>query len=544
MSHSGWNNTDHISGIAGTIPSGSPHTIHVRFNPAAVATFRVAAVLYADTSNAHLLAINNATPQFRSTAAGSTVTLSSSETLSADTWYSLVIKATSTTDRKIYVNGVQRGSSTTSSAPSSFTAMRIGANASTGNACGSDHIAEYALYNAALSDDDIAALAVKSARSVRPDALVSYLKLLDSASRDEVNLPATLTGTPTKDTGHPRVYYQRRSGLFIPKPGTSAVAVTAPKLSSASTLRAATVTPVIAATSPKLASASVLRAGTVTPEIAITAPKLSSASVLRAGVSSLAITSPKLDSASVLRAGTVAPAIAVTSPKLESASVLRAGTVTPVLAVTAPKLDSASVLRAGVVSGDVDKVIIAPKLASTSVLHAASVSLQVAVTAPHLASVSALYGASVAEDVVTPPAETPSTTAGGGGGGAQFYRGRYRHDIRKAIRRALDDLSGVRSSRSRKRRVRRIASEFAAEFAFDVPMPLFARMPDIAPLEPIRLQLLQLGQALRQREIAAGEARAKAAEMQRLFAEYEMEAARIERDEEEEALALILAIAA
>lgn len=414
---------------------------------------------------------------------------------------------------------------------------------------------------------------------------------------------------------------------FEVKAGTSNVSLTAPKLSSGSTLRAHTVTPVLSATAPLLSSGSVLRGSslqlqlsapklgstsvlygvTASPVITTSPPLLASGSVLRATSVALHLSAPKVDSASelrdpstaltlaapritsasVLRDHSVAPVITVTAPLRGSVSVLRDHTVTPVIALTSAKLSSASALFAPTITvNEAGVTLSAPLLQSTSALHDPSLALQATLTAPKLDSAGTLYGTSVtftlaapllasvsvlrdhsvapvitvSPDVlassgalhtptldvagaVTPPAETPTVTTGGGGA-AQFYRGRYRRDIRKAIRRALDDLSGVRSSRSRKRRVRRIATQFVAEFDFDMPSAALVAMPDVAMLEPIRLQILQTGLALRQKEIEADVARAKAEEMGRLFAAYEAEVARIEREEEEEALALILSIAA
>lgn len=335
---------------------------------------------------------------------------------------------------------------------------------------------------------------------------------------------------------------KRRSpiGTFTANTG-GAVSLTAPKLSSTSVLRDHTVTPVIAITAPKLDSTSVLRAPTVA--LQVTAPKISSASVLRAPTVAPqpAVTAPKLASTSTLRAPTVAPDIAVTAPKLASGSTLRAPTVAPVIAVTSPKLASASTLRAPTVAVDGGTTLEAPKLASTSVLRAPTISLVVDITAPKLASTSVLRDHTVVEGTVAPPVETPTGTTGGGPN--VFYRGRRRFEVRKAIDRALRELADAKTPRARKRKARRVAKEFIEAFDISIaaiPVPETVP-PQFLPLEQARSAVFDLALKLREKEAASAENAKRLAE---LFQQYRAEVAKIEQREEEDAIALILAVAA
>ncbi len=144
------------------------------------------------------------------------------------------------------------------------------------------------------------------------------------------------------------------------------------------------------------------------------------------------------------------------------------------------------------------------------------------------------------------PTPEPAAPGAGGGPAAYWYRGKYRKEVRRTIDAAIRELSDIgetRSPRSRKRKIRRVAREVSDALQFDVPAQLH-RMPEFNALDPIRLKLLETSLALREAEMAAEMRRQKAEEMQRLFAEYEATMQRIEREEEEEAIALIMVMAA
>jgi hypothetical protein len=147
-------------------------------------------------------------PLFQVTAIAATSNATASTAISVGAWYAIGGVAASATDRKIYVNGVEDGSSTTSRTPLALTTQRIGADVDGNPGFGS--LAEVAVWNVALSADDMAALAFMSPLLIRPDALVSYLPLLDSGALDYMAAPATVTGVLVRDNDHPRVIYPRR----------------------------------------------------------------------------------------------------------------------------------------------------------------------------------------------------------------------------------------------------------------------------------------------------------------------------------------------
>ncbi len=130
--------------------------------------------------------------------------------ISAGTWYHLVGTFTSSTDRKVFLDGVQQAANTTSITLGTVNRTTIGMRVAS-NAVGlfwDGRIAEFAVWNATLSDAEIASLAAgaKPIR-VRPASLRVYVPLAGEAS-PEINFigtAATLTNAPTS-VAHPRVY--------------------------------------------------------------------------------------------------------------------------------------------------------------------------------------------------------------------------------------------------------------------------------------------------------------------------------------------------
>lgn len=152
---------------------------------------------------------------------------------------------------------------------------------------------------------------------------------------------------------------------------------------------------------------------------------------------------------------------------------------------------------------------------------------------------------SVPAPTPTPEPVTP-TVGAGGGPAAQWYRGKYRKEVRRTIESAIRELSDIGkpiSSRSRKRKIKRVAREISTALQFDVPLQL-QQMPEYNALEPLRLKLLETSLALREAEMVAEMRRQRADELQRLSLEYEATMQKLERDEEEEAIALIMLMAA
>lgn len=217
MSHSGWSTSNYISALGGTIPTAAPLTIHARYKPSSTAATASLVTLSNGTTNNlfGLRVTTSANVNALLSQGGSFGQAIGTTTLSTGTWYSLVAQFVSSTDRKSFVNGTQDGTNTTSLTPAGVNTNRVGILVTTLPVQGS--LAEVAIWNVALSAEDIAALVTVSPLRIRPDALVCYIPLLDSGTLDLVAPAATVTGTLTKDSDHPSVIYPRRKALWVPK---------------------------------------------------------------------------------------------------------------------------------------------------------------------------------------------------------------------------------------------------------------------------------------------------------------------------------------
>lgn len=118
-------------------------------------------------------------------------------------------------DRRLYLNGGNKVTTTNSRVPSGVNRTAIGVSLFTSPFSSPDaNIGEAAIWNVALTDADVAALAKGvSPLLVRPSALVAYFPLVGNNS-PENNLKSnsatmSITGALTK-TAHPRILMPRR----------------------------------------------------------------------------------------------------------------------------------------------------------------------------------------------------------------------------------------------------------------------------------------------------------------------------------------------
>lgn len=114
----------------------------------------------------------------------------------------------STTDRRVFVNGSKTTNATTVSA-SGFNLTNLGRFEANGASTYTDgQLAEAGLWNVALSDDELTALARGlSPLKVRPSALVEYWMLVGNTTNEIGAKGIQLTnGGSTKSQEHPRIY--------------------------------------------------------------------------------------------------------------------------------------------------------------------------------------------------------------------------------------------------------------------------------------------------------------------------------------------------
>lgn len=216
MSHSGWSSTNYISAIGGATPTAVPLTFHARYKTASfAATARLVAIYFASTGYGFRLQVSSGQKLTAQTQDAGGLRNAVGATSIGTDWVSAVATFASATDRKVYLNGTQDASNTTSATPTGTTISGNVGYSGGFPALGS--VAEAAIWNVALSAEDIAALNNVSPLLIRPDALVAYIPLLDSGTLDLVAPAATVTGTLTKDNDHPSVIYPRRKALWVPK---------------------------------------------------------------------------------------------------------------------------------------------------------------------------------------------------------------------------------------------------------------------------------------------------------------------------------------
>jgi hypothetical protein len=124
-----------------------------------------------------------------------------------NTWHHVCSVFESNASRSAYIDGGSKGINTTSRSLSAFDRVSMGARGITGGATTffPGYIAEFAAWNIALTDDDVASLAKGfSPRLVRPQSLVFYAPLIRNVQDLRGVVALTTTGTTVAD--HPRIY--------------------------------------------------------------------------------------------------------------------------------------------------------------------------------------------------------------------------------------------------------------------------------------------------------------------------------------------------
>jgi hypothetical protein len=128
----------------------------------------------------------------------------------ANAWNHCCGVAASTTDRKSYLNGntANRGTSTASEVPSAINRVSIGTyfGSTTVDSPLLGGVAECAIWNVALNEDEIVALSKgMSANRIRPQSLVFYLPGIRNVIDLKKETAITSVGSPGV-IAHPRIY--------------------------------------------------------------------------------------------------------------------------------------------------------------------------------------------------------------------------------------------------------------------------------------------------------------------------------------------------
>lgn len=170
-----------------TVPvSGPPFSIFGWFNPTNVTDDHTLFALFLNTNQywdlfaAGSVASDPLRFQIKA-GAGTAHNVDASAGFSANVWQSFLAVEAAADDHKIYLNGGNVGTSTTSRTPSAPGTFRIGeSDAAAKDMTG--RVAEYAVWNAALTAVDAEVLNKVGPLSVRPENLVAYWPLIGSFS--------------------------------------------------------------------------------------------------------------------------------------------------------------------------------------------------------------------------------------------------------------------------------------------------------------------------------------------------------------------------
>lgn len=227
MARAGWGTSNYLSAAAAGV-TAAPLTMAAWFNVSAA---------QGGTNDRAIMGLHNSSVasnrntlhlQLPQTATGGsvgaytsdgsgTVNALASGTYTQNAWQHGAAVFTSAASRAAFLNGANKGTNATSKTPSGIDTSVVGVVYGSSGAGGSllanggtGSIAEAAIWNIALSDAEIAALALGlSPLRMHPEALVDYWPIV-GASAPEINFRSnpralTLNGTLAQSV-HPRIY--------------------------------------------------------------------------------------------------------------------------------------------------------------------------------------------------------------------------------------------------------------------------------------------------------------------------------------------------
>lgn len=180
MAYSGWSTTNYIRAASGLV-TATPLSLACWYYPTSFASQACVIDLHnsASAAGANCFRMQMGT----SGKVGVFTNGSSANTTNAaslNTWVHMAGVISSATSRSAFINGGDKTTNTTSATPSGINETTIGLRrGTTPGAAALGPIAEAAIWNAALDDDEVAALGKGfSPRLIRPSALVAYLPLI------------------------------------------------------------------------------------------------------------------------------------------------------------------------------------------------------------------------------------------------------------------------------------------------------------------------------------------------------------------------------
>jgi hypothetical protein len=203
------NGTSYIEATS-TPVTAEPFTMACWFNPAVVTDGALMSVGNSATTNRFQMNSNIAqggSPLSISSVGASTATANTTTAIVRNTWQHAAAVCTSTTSRSIYLNGGGKATNTTSVTPAGINNIMTGGRWSGGTRAFffNGRIAEVAIWNAALTDDEVLSLSKGFAPYlIRPMNLRFYNRCLRISQ--DLSQGRTLTQVNITNFDHPRIY--------------------------------------------------------------------------------------------------------------------------------------------------------------------------------------------------------------------------------------------------------------------------------------------------------------------------------------------------
>jgi hypothetical protein len=211
MALSGFSNSNYIT-IESALVNAAPLTIAVWFRSTSSTTGQNPIVING-TTDANFIGLSVAGTVagdpvifYAKETTGSSISVNTTTGYAANTWQHACGVFGSATSRSVYINGGSKATSTTSVVPTSLSRINIGVyRTSTPLDAFTGSLAEVCLWNAALTDDEVASLAKGfTPDKIRPQSLVAYLPLIQNTQDIKGNAWTTVGSLTAAD--HPRIY--------------------------------------------------------------------------------------------------------------------------------------------------------------------------------------------------------------------------------------------------------------------------------------------------------------------------------------------------
>lgn len=141
---------------------------------------------------------------------GTVIVAATSTGYSTNTWHHVCCTIAAANDKRVFIDGGSKGTSSNTEEPSGINRFSVGArDDATGSQFLDGQVAEVAVWNVALSDAEVALLASTrvSPFLIHPESLVFYAPLIGQFSPEiDIKGGLTLTVTGATAAAHPRIY--------------------------------------------------------------------------------------------------------------------------------------------------------------------------------------------------------------------------------------------------------------------------------------------------------------------------------------------------